>query len=146
MAQLLRKDFYLHDQRYRNRVILFHAKKKVEILSTPSHLEIRVANGDRASCVAIRNLLQSEIEAIIHTTPHMSSVTVKTAFYCTRSLANSPDTAVPHLVQYPVHCSHHSTGNTTSTCTWCNECEDVIELENKHQIWFEASEYYYCLH
>ena len=107
LAQLLCKDFQLVDQRYRNRVILFHAKNKVEILSTPSHLEIRVTNSNRASCVAVRNLLQNEIEGIIHTTPHMSGVTVKTAFYCTHSLANSPNTAVPHLMQYSVH--HTST-------------------------------------
>ena len=74
LAQLLRKDFFLDDQRYRNRVILVHEGKKIEILSTPSNLEIRVTNGDRASCVAVRKLIQNEIEAIISTTPHMSGI------------------------------------------------------------------------
>ena len=45
LAQLLRKNFFLDDKRYRNRVILVHEGKKIEILSTPSYLEIRVTIG-----------------------------------------------------------------------------------------------------
>ena len=120
-------------------VILVYEGKKIEILSTPSNLEIRVTNGDRASCVAVRKLLQNEIESIINTTPHMSDV-VNTAFYCTRSLDNRPDIK-PHLVEYPHKPLQQSIVNPLAV-TWCNTCKETMCLEEKHKIWFEVFNYY----
>ena len=34
----------------------------------------------------------------------------------------------------------HSTANTPpATVILCNECENLIDLEEKHHLWFEAS-------
>ena len=140
LAQLLRGNkVLLHDQRYRNRVILFHKNKQFEILSTPSYLEIRVDKDAIALCVAIRELIQNEIETIISTTPHMSGISANTAFYCTRSLDNRPDTT-PHLVEYPSRCQQYSTVDTV-----CNVCPCTMGLEDKHRIWFEVSYIFVCI-
>ena len=99
---------------------------KVEILSTPSNLEIRKNKG--MMCKEVLDLLHGEITTIMKEMPHMRNIDCYISFPCPLSLQHSSESV--HLAKLEM------TSSKSYLC--CSECEEPIELEGKHKIWFKV--------
>ena len=126
LSHLLCKKFHLHKERFRNRVVLFYEGVKVEIISTPSNLEIRMKEG--MMCKEVLDLLHGEIKTIMKEMPHMKNIDCYISFPCPLSLQHSSESV--HLAKLEM------TSSKSYLC--CSECEEPIELEGKHKIWFKV--------
>ena len=141
----LQKKFSLHEQRYRNRVTLFFGDVNVEIFSTPSNLEIRVTKADKEKCLEVKKLLSDQIHAIMKEMQHMKSNELGIAFYCPKSLTSGPSSS-PHIAKYEMLAAEVSP-RAILRC-YEDKCEDhllPIELEDKHNIWFEVCNNQSCV-
>ena len=126
LSRLLCKKFFLHEERFRNRVVLFYRGVKVEIISTPSNLEIRMKEG--MMCKEVLDLLHGEIKTIMKEMPHMKNIDCYIAFPCPLSLQHSSESV--HLAKLKI--------SSSESFLCCSECVEPIELDRRHKIWFEV--------
>ena len=126
LSRLLCKKFFLHEERFRNRVVLFYEGVKVEIISAPSNLEIRMKKG--MMCKEVLDLLDGEIRAIIKEMPHMRNIECYISFPCPLSLQHSSESV--HLAKLVM--------SSSKAFLCCSECVEPMELEGRHKIWFEV--------
>ena len=126
LSHLLCKKFFLHKERFRNRVVLFYEGVKVEIISTPSNLEIRMKEG--MMCKEVLDLLHGEIKTIMKEMPHMRNIDCYISFPCPLSLQHSSESV--HLAKLEM--------SSSESFLCCSECVEPMELEGRHKIWFKV--------
>ena len=138
LSRLLCKKLLLDETRYRNRVILYYEDVDVEIISRPSHLEIRMSKATK--CKEVLELLNEQITSIMNELPHMRSLRINFAFHCPKALMHSNDSSVSiHLVKFEQ--------TKVSRILRCCECGGprILDLEMKHKIWFEVCTLVKCI-
>ena len=132
--------FSLDEERYRNRVTLFFGSMNVEILSTPSNLEIRVTEADKEKCLEVKKLLWDQIHVIIAEVLSMKGVIVGLGLYCLKSVAGCHQSLSSSCeVHVATNYKPNACGGLAPVFRCKHKSHHPMVLEESHKIWFEVN-------
>ena len=127
------KEFDLDKPRFRNKIKFKAGEAIVVIWSFTSHLQVEVKKCSPKRCIQLREILQEKLNSIVSYIPHMKDTRVDISFPCPKATT----TDYSHVAK--LHKFEPLEDEKSSVKLSCEKCDDSMDLESCHKIWFDVS-------
>ena len=127
------KEFELDKPRFRNKIKFKAGKAIVVIWSFTSHLQVEVKRCSPKRCVQVRESLEKKLNSIVSYIPHMRDTRVDVSFPCPKATTTDCSHVAKLRKFEPLE------DEESSVELFCEECDDSMDLESCHKMWFDVS-------